>query len=62
MDFITIVPPSWGNTVILTAVGRFSKMCHFIPLPKLSTASNLVDLLLIWVFIMYGILEDIVLD
>lgn len=32
MDFITGLPCSGGNSVILTIVDRFSKMAHFIPL------------------------------
>lgn len=35
LDFVTGLPPSDGNTVILTVVGRFSKMLKFIALPKL---------------------------
>lgn len=35
LDFVTGLPPSQGNTVILTVVDRFSKATHFIALPKL---------------------------
>lgn len=35
LDFVTALPPSDGNTTILTVVDRFSKAAHFIPLPKL---------------------------
>ncbi len=35
MDFVTVVPHSQGNIVILVVVDRFSKACHLIPLPKL---------------------------
>lgn len=38
VDFVTGLPPSEGNAVILTIVDRFSKMVHFVPLPKLPTA------------------------
>lgn len=34
MDFISGLPPSDGNTVILVIVDRFSKACRFIPLPQ----------------------------
>lgn len=32
LDFVTGLPPTAGNTTILTIVDRFSKMGHFIPL------------------------------
>lgn len=32
LDFVTGLPPSSGNTSILTVVTRFSKSVHFIPL------------------------------
>ena len=35
VDFVTGLPPSDGNTVILTIVDLFSKSVHFVPLPKL---------------------------
>jgi len=38
-DF-TALPPSQGNTVILTVVDRFSKAAHFIPLPKFPSAKE----------------------
>ncbi|XP_025767086.1 uncharacterized protein LOC100708394 isoform X1 [Oreochromis niloticus] len=38
LDFVTGLPPSSGNTVILTIVDRFSKAAHFVALPKLPTA------------------------
>ncbi len=38
LDFISTLSPSQGNTVVLTAVDRFSKAAHFIPLPKLPSA------------------------
>lgn len=38
LDFVTGLPPSEGNTVILTIVDRFSKAAHFIGLPKLPSA------------------------
>ncbi|KAL3980939.1 ETS domain-containing transcription factor ERF [Sarotherodon galilaeus] len=38
MDFITGLPSSSGNSVILTIIDRFSKAAHFVALPKLPTA------------------------
>ncbi|XP_025753697.1 uncharacterized protein LOC112842083 [Oreochromis niloticus] len=38
LDFITGLPPSAGNTTILTIVDRFSKAAHFVAFPKLPTA------------------------
>ncbi|KAL0149577.1 hypothetical protein M9458_055104, partial [Cirrhinus mrigala] len=40
LDFVAGLPPSRGNTVILTVVDRFSKAAHFIPLPKLPSAKE----------------------
>ncbi|KAK2912262.1 hypothetical protein Q8A73_006375 [Channa argus] len=35
LDFVTGLPPTHGNTTILTIIDRFSKAVHFVPLPKL---------------------------
>lgn len=47
-------PAAPGNSVILSIIDRFSKMAHFIPLPKLSTAKERVQLLVQHVFRLYG--------
>lgn len=62
IDFVTGLPPSHGHTTILTIVDRFSKMIHFIPLPKLPSAKEIADLLTTHVFRLYSIPQDIVLD
>ncbi|XP_061786097.1 uncharacterized protein [Nerophis lumbriciformis] len=62
LDFITGLPPSNGNTVILTVVDRFSKMAHFIPLPKLPSALETAELLTRHVFRLHGIPVDVVSD
>uniref|UniRef100_A0A3B3Q687 Gypsy retrotransposon integrase-like protein 1 n=1 Tax=Paramormyrops kingsleyae TaxID=1676925 RepID=A0A3B3Q687_9TELE len=62
MDFITDLPLSRGNTVVLTVVDRFSKMCRLIALPKLPSATELADVLIQWIFRYYGIPEDLVSD
>ncbi|MCI39221.1 protein FAR1-RELATED SEQUENCE 5-like, partial [Trifolium medium] len=38
LDFISGLPPSHGNTVILVVVDRFSKGAHFGALPSTYTA------------------------
>uniref|UniRef100_A0A3P9LR62 Integrase catalytic domain-containing protein n=2 Tax=Oryzias latipes TaxID=8090 RepID=A0A3P9LR62_ORYLA len=62
MDFVTGLPPSEGNTVILTIVDRFSKAAQFIPLAKLPTATEMADVLVHQVFRHHGIPKDIVSD
>uniref|UniRef100_A0A3B5AAW4 Integrase catalytic domain-containing protein n=1 Tax=Stegastes partitus TaxID=144197 RepID=A0A3B5AAW4_9TELE len=62
LDFVTGLPPSNGNTVILTIVDRYSKSAHFLPLPKLSTARETADLLVAHVFRPHGLPVDIVSD
>lgn len=46
VDFVTGLPPSEGNTTILTIIDRFSKAVHFVPLPKLPSATETADLLM----------------
>lgn len=62
LDFVTGLPPSEGNTVILTVVDRFSKMVHFVALPRLPTAKGTAEALLTNVFRIHGIPRDIVSD
>ena len=62
MDFVTGLPPSEGNDTILTIVDRFSKAVHYIPLPKLPSASEMADLLAQHVVRLHGIPTDIVSD
>lgn len=62
LDFVTGLPASKGNTVILTVVDRFSKAVHFVALPKLPTALETAHLLTTHVFRLHGIPEDIVSD
>uniref|UniRef100_A0A3B3IPI7 Gypsy retrotransposon integrase-like protein 1 n=1 Tax=Oryzias latipes TaxID=8090 RepID=A0A3B3IPI7_ORYLA len=62
IDFVTGLPPSHGNTTVLTVIDRFSKMAHFIPLPQLPTATETADLMVKHVFRHHGIPMDIVSD
>ena len=62
LDFVTGLPLSEGNTVILTIVDRFSKMTHFVPLPKLPMAKETAQVVLEHVFRLHGLPRDIVSD
>lgn len=58
MDFVTGLPPSIGNTVVLTVVDRFSKAINFIPLPKLPSARETAAIALDQVFRIHGLSVD----
>ncbi|XP_044191493.1 uncharacterized protein LOC122969660 [Thunnus albacares] len=62
MDFVTGLPSSEGHTVILTIVDRFSKMAHFVPLPKLPSAKRTAQLVLLHIFRLHGFSVDVVSD
>ena len=62
LDFITGLPPSHGHTTILTVVDRFSKLAHFVPLPKLPSAKETAELVLQHVFRIHGLPVDVVSD
>lgn len=62
LDFVTGLPASNGNTVVLTVVDRFSKAVHFIPLPKLPSAKEMAQVLINHVFRLHGIPTDVVSD
>ena len=62
LDFVTGLPPSDGNTVILTIVDRFSKMAHFVPLPKLPSAKETALVVMDKVFRIHGLPKDVVSD
>ncbi|KAK2889879.1 hypothetical protein Q8A73_018179 [Channa argus] len=62
LDFVTGLPPSHGNTTILTIIDCFSKAVHFVPLPKLPTATETAELLTQHVLRLHGIPRDIVSD
>ncbi len=54
LDFVTGLPPSVGNTTVLTVVDRFSKMVCFIPLPKLPSAKDTAEVLMSHVCRVFG--------
>ena len=62
LDFVTGLPVSNGNSVVLTITDRFSKSVHFVPLTKLPTAQETADLMIQHVFRIHGIPLDIVSD
>uniref|UniRef100_A0A3B3CQT4 Integrase catalytic domain-containing protein n=1 Tax=Oryzias melastigma TaxID=30732 RepID=A0A3B3CQT4_ORYME len=62
VDFVTGLPPSEGNTTILTIADRFSKSVHFVPLSKLPSAFETDNLLVQHVFRLHGLPQDIVSD
>lgn len=55
LDFVTGLPVSQGHTAILTVVDRFSRCCHFVPLPGLPTARETARLVIHHVFRLHGI-------
>ncbi len=60
LDFVPGLPPSQGNTVVLTVVDRFSKATHFIPLPKLPSNKETAVAVLDHVFRIHGLPMDVV--
>ena len=62
LDFVTGLPPSDGNTAVLTIVDRFSKAVHFVPLSKLPSAKETAVLVMNNVFRIHGLPCDVVSD
>ncbi|KAG5281322.1 hypothetical protein AALO_G00069940 [Alosa alosa] len=62
IDFITGLPPSAGNTAILTVVDRFSKAVHFIPLAGLPSAKDTAKIMIQHVFKLHGLPSEVVSD
>ena len=62
LDFVTGLPTFRGNNTIMTVVDRFSKMVHFVALPKLPSTAEMADLLVSHVVRLHGIPQNIVSD
>lgn len=60
IDFVTGLPESKDNSVILTAVDRFSKEAHFISLPKLPPIKETAQVVVDHVFRIHGLPVDVV--
>lgn len=59
-DFVTGLPPSEGNTFVLTVIDTFSTADHFIPLPKLPLTLETAQLLIQHMFRIHSITSDVV--
>lgn len=62
LDFVTCLPVSEGYSAVFTIVHCFSKAAHFIPLPKLPSASETAQIEIKHVFHLHGTPLDIVSD
>lgn len=51
-----------GNTVILPIVDQFSKMVHFVPMPKLPMVKETAENILQHVVRLHGFPVDVLLD
>lgn len=63
--FITGLPESKGNTILLMVVDRFSKVTHFIPLPKILSSKETAQVgiaMVDHVFWIYGLLVVVVFN
>ena len=62
LDFVTGLPPSQGQTAVLSIIDRFSKAANFVPLTKLPSALETADLLVKHVFRLHDIPTEVVSD
>lgn len=62
LDFVTGLPASQGNMLVLTVVDRFSKATHCIPLPKSPSARETAVVVIHHVFRIHGLPTDVVSD
>lgn len=62
LDFVTGLPPSKSDNIILTIVDRFSKAGHFVALAKLPATHETAKFMVQHVFRLHGIPSDIISD
>uniref|UniRef100_A0A673BEJ7 Gypsy retrotransposon integrase-like protein 1 n=1 Tax=Sphaeramia orbicularis TaxID=375764 RepID=A0A673BEJ7_9TELE len=62
LDFVTGLPSSDGYNTVLTIVDRFSKMAHFVAMPKLPSAKETAEAVLYNVCRIHGFPRDVVSD
>ncbi|KAH0688978.1 hypothetical protein KY289_016336 [Solanum tuberosum] len=62
MDFITCLPSSKGNTMIMTVVDRLTKYGHFIPLPSTFSTHTIVEAFVVGIIRLYCPPRSIITD
>lgn len=62
LDFLMGLPSSDGSTCIMTIVDHFFKTIHLVPLPKLLSAKETTEQLILHVYCLHGLPTDIVSD
>jgi transposase InsO family protein len=62
MDFVTNLPMSNGMTCIFTIVDRFSKMAHFVAIPKIPDAEETASLFLQEIVRLHGLPREVISD
>jgi len=62
MDFITDLPESDGYTCIFTVADRLTKMCHFIPFPKVPSAVDTASAFMEIIYRFHGLPNEILSD
>ena len=62
LDFLTDLPQSEGMTVILVVVDRFSKMSHFIPMPRIPDAEETAKAFIREIVRLHGLPSEVISD
>lgn len=60
VDIVTYLPSFQGYTTIFVIINQLSKACRLVPLKGLTTAIEAAKALFHYVFLIYGLPEDIV--